>query len=141
MSAATGLDTNVLVRYYVDDATDSATAAQRKLARRLIESGKPLQVCKTVLLELEWVLRGYYRFSDSQIQSVFAHLLALPHLSFENRPAIERALQSHQAGLDFADALHHASYHDCAAMISFDDSRFARRSKKLGLIPSVNVPR
>jgi hypothetical protein len=45
-----------------------------------------------------------------------------------------------EAGLDFADALHHASYVACSHMASFDDRRFARRAGKLGLLPSVNLP-
>jgi hypothetical protein len=39
-----------------------------------------------------------------------------------------------------ADALHHASYRNCASMASFDDRRFARRAKKMGLAPAVIVP-
>ena len=45
-----------------------------------------------------------------------------------------------ERGLDFADALHHASYRDCDAMASFDDKRFARRAAKLGLAPRVVIP-
>ena len=49
-----GLDTNVLVRYYVQDESDAETQRQHDAARRLIESGEPLMVSKSVLLELEW---------------------------------------------------------------------------------------
>ena len=52
-----GLDTNVLARYYIDDAGDSESVKQREAARRLIEAGSALMVSKTVLLELEWVMR------------------------------------------------------------------------------------
>jgi hypothetical protein len=56
----TGLDTNVLARYFVaEQPADPATEAQRQAARQLIESGQPLFLPKTVALELEWVLRGY----------------------------------------------------------------------------------
>ena len=55
-----GVDTNVLVRYFVEERdADTATQGQRAAARRLIESGQPLFVPKSVVLELEWVLRGY----------------------------------------------------------------------------------
>ncbi|MES0875262.1 type II toxin-antitoxin system VapC family toxin [Sinimarinibacterium thermocellulolyticum] len=137
MSALIGLDTNVLARYYVEDATDAEATRQRFAARRLIESGVPLKVCKTVLLELEWVLRGYYRFSATDIAAVFAHLLGRRHIEIEDRNRVEQALRNYASGLDFADALHHASYGDCASMASFDDRRFARRAKRLGLMPSV----
>ena len=35
---------------------------------------------KTVALELEWVLRGYYRFNRDQVGLVFDALLNLPIL-------------------------------------------------------------
>lgn len=135
-----GLDTNVLARYYVRDRSDEEAEKQHQAARRLIESGRPLMVCKTVLLELEWVMRGYYGFSAAEIASVLNHLLALPHATVEDRDAVRQALAHHAAGLDLADALHHASYRDCDAMASFDDRKFARRAKRMGLAPTVTVP-
>lgn len=136
-----GLDTNVLARYYVSDAADRHSAAQREAARRLIEGGAPLMVCKTVLLELEWVLRGYYEFPAADIARVLRHLLSLPHVEVEDRTAVDSALSQYESGLDLADALHHASYRGCSAMASFDDRRFARRVKRLGLQPSIIIPR
>ncbi|MGY6554823.1 MAG: type II toxin-antitoxin system VapC family toxin [Wenzhouxiangella sp.] len=141
MSEVIGLDTNILVRYYVGDATDVLTERQRSIARKLMDSGRPLAIAKTVMLELEWVLRGYYGFGGSEIRQVFAHLLTQPHIRIEDRRAVERAVSAHAAGLDFADALHHASYGDCKSVATFDDRRFARRSTRLGLSPSVTVPR
>lgn len=135
-----GLDTNVLARYYIADAGDAESEAQREAARRLIESGKPLMVCKTVLLELEWVMRGHYGFLPEQVQGVLAHLMAQPHVQIEDRATVSLALAHYGKGLDFADALHHASYGDCQGMASFDDRRFARRAKRLGLIPTVRLP-
>lgn len=135
-----GLDTNVLARYYINDEGDAQTNAQRTAAKKLIESGKPLMVCKTVLLELEWVMRGFYGFTVHQITPVFYHLLKLPQVTIEDRPLVEKAIAQHEAGFDFADALHHASYHGCDSMATFDDKKFARRAKRLALIPRVNIP-
>jgi predicted nucleic-acid-binding protein len=132
-----GLDTNVLARYYIEDKADAQAQRQRVVARRLIESGQPLMVCKTVVLELEWLMRGYYGFSQAEAISVLRHLLALSHITVEDRDAVEQALSSFDAGIDLADALHHASYRSCTSMASFDDRRFARRAKKLGLAPNV----
>ena len=141
MKEAIGLDTNVLARYYVNDEPNPETLRQRKAARKLIEAGRSLAVSKTVILELEWVLRGYYRFGPEDVGRVFAHLLAQPHIQIEDRSAVERAVRNHAAGLDFADALHHASYAECASVASFDDRRFARRAKKLSLVPAVRLLR
>ncbi|KAA9129736.1 type II toxin-antitoxin system VapC family toxin [Marinihelvus fidelis] len=136
-----GLDTNVLARYYVEDRPDPATDRQRHAARSLMESGRELSVAVTVLLELEWVLRGYYQFKPGEISRVFGHLLSLPHIIVEGRTAVERALDGYQAGLDFADALHHAGYAGCETMATFDDRRFARRARRLNLSPPVMIPR
>jgi predicted nucleic-acid-binding protein len=135
-----GLDTNILARYYIDDSTDGQAMRQQVAARQLIESGRPLMVCKTVILELEWVMRGYYGFSETQSLSVLRHLLTLSHITVEDRLAVERALSNGEAGIGFADALHHASYKNCESVASFDDKKFARRAKRLGLTPKIIVP-
>ena len=134
-----GLDTNVLARYYVDDAGDAEAKRQRLAARRLIESGQALMVSKTVVLELEWVMRGYYGFSQAEVASVLRHLLGLEHVTVEDREVVEQALANSDSGVDFADALHHASYKACASIATFDDRKFARRAKKLGMAPTVTV--
>ena len=139
-----GLDTNILARYYIEDAGDTEAQKQRERARQLVDSGQSLVVAKTVLLEFEWVMRGYYQFSAAQVAQVVRHLMTLPHVLIEDRPAIETAIALMAAdnnALDFAEALHHASYRDCEAMATFDDRRFARRAQRLGLAPRVIVPR
>lgn len=135
-----GLDTNILARYYIEDKADAESARQQKAAQRLIESGRPLMVCKTVILEFEWLMRGYYGFTPIEAATVLRHLLALPHVTIEDRRTVENALSQCDAGLDFADALHHASYRSCVSIASFDDRKFARRVKKLGLAPPVIIP-
>jgi len=136
-----GLDTNILARYYIEDESDAESVKQRKAARILIEAGRPLMVCKTVLLEFEWVMRGYYRFRPDQIEAVLRHLLSLPHIHIEDRGTVEQAMSNYAEGLDFADALHHAAYAQCESMASFDDRKFSRKAKRLGLKPKVDVPR
>jgi predicted nucleic-acid-binding protein len=134
-----GLDTNVLARYYVDDAGEAQAQRQRVAARRLIESGQPLMVSKTVVLELEWVMRGYYGFSQPEVATVLRHLLGMHHVTIEDRDVVEQALSNCDAGIDFADALHHASYRVCESVATFDDRKFARRAKKLGMAPAVSI--
>jgi len=134
-----GLDTNVLARYYVDDAGDAEAQRQRVASRRLVESGQPLMVSRTVVLELEWVMRGYYGFSQPEVATVLRHLLGLHHVTIEDREVVEQALSNCDRGIDFADALHHASYKTCESVATFDDRRFARRAKKLGMTPTVMI--
>jgi len=136
-----GLDTNVLARYFVAEAdADATTESQRQAARRLIESGEPLYLPKTVVLELEWVLRGYYRFDVEDVLRVLDQLLNHPCLTTEDRPSLEQAVAGLRSGLDFADALHHGSCRGCEAVASFDDRGFARKIRTLNLPPRVVVP-
>jgi predicted nucleic-acid-binding protein len=138
-----GLDTNILARYYVaatPGVDDAATFKQCEAARVLIDGGKRLMVSKTVVLELEWVLRGRYGLTPRQTQQVLAHLLSLAHVEIEDKVAVQAATNALSQGFDFADALHHASYRSCASVATFDDKGFARRAKRAGFKPSVIVP-
>ena len=60
------LDTNVLMRWLVDD-----DAAQNARVQKLFDSIRAdhgtLFVPSTVMLELEWVLRSRYRFDKMRI--------------------------------------------------------------------------
>ena len=136
-----GLDTNVLARYYIHDEDDKEANKQQLAAKRLFESGQSLKVSKTVILEFEWILRGFYQFNPENIIAVFQNLLSQPHISVESQQEIEQAISGLADGLDFADALHHAHYQDCEAMASFDDRKFARRVKRLGLAPRIIIPK
>ena len=135
------LDTNILARYYVDEENPSrATRAQREAARRAMEGGGDLFVAKTVLLELERVLRGVYGLARRDVLRAFENLLALPNVEIEDRAVVESALANLRSGLDFADALHHASSRACAAFLTFDSRRFADRARRLAITPPVRVP-
>jgi predicted nucleic-acid-binding protein len=137
----TALDTNVLARYYVQaEHTDAATAQSCEQARALLESGKPLFVATTVLLELEWVLRGFYKLAPQTVATVFNHLLLMPQVQLQDRQALQSACAALAQGFDFADALHHASSRHCAALASFDDKGFAKRAAQQGWVPKVYVP-
>ncbi len=137
-----GLDTNVLARYYVaatPGLDNAATIKQCEAARVLIESGKRLMVSKSVVLELEWVLRGRYALNARQVQQVLTHLLGLVHVEIEDKVAVQSALAAMGQGFDFADALHHGSYRSCASVATFDDKGFVRRAKKAGFKPVVRL--
>jgi len=133
-----GLDTNVLARYYVASG-EAATQRQAELARELIDSGRRLYVSKTVILELEWVLRGYYKSPTSDVLAVLRHMLALPNLEVEDRTGVVMATDALADGFDFADALHHATYRQCSKVMTFDDRRFARRAAAKGWKPRVQL--
>lgn len=132
------IDTNVLARYYVA-SSDAPSQQQSAAARKLLESGRKLFVSKSVVLELEWVLRGYYKSPPKDVLTVLKHLLALPHVNIEDRVAVELAVAALVDGFDFADALHHASARHCTSMATFDDKKFARRAGLKGWKPTVKL--
>lgn len=134
------VDTNVLARFYVDDPDDDEAGPQRLLARELIEAGVALFVPITVIVELEWVARSFYQLAPAQFARIVRHLAGLPQVTLESASRVLAAVGDHLNGLDFTDALHLRACERCDAMMSFDDRKFARRARKLGLVPEVRVP-
>jgi predicted nucleic-acid-binding protein len=100
------LDTNILVRFLVED--DAAQlAAARKLIRRCITAGEALFVPVSVALELEWVLRSSFGFDKTAVVQTLSQLLSSVELSFESESALEVALALYSQGTaDFSDGLH-----------------------------------
>lgn len=135
-----GIDTNVLLRFYIDDESDPEAKRQRKAAARLFSGSELLFVPKSVLLECEWVMRAVYGYAAPQVWAVFDHLLELPQVRVEDAQAVDGAIESYRKGLDFADALHLAASNGCNSFATFDDRQFARRAAKLGILPRCNVP-
>jgi predicted nucleic-acid-binding protein len=100
------LDTNVLVRYVVQDDPLQFAAAKR-LVRQCLADGRSIFVPVTVALELEWVLRASYGYGKDDVLQVLSSLLSAEELNFESERALEVALQLFRDGTaDFADCLH-----------------------------------
>lgn len=84
----------------------------------------------TVVLETEWVLRFTYKLKRPDICSALRKLFGLPNVNLANPNLIAQALQWHELGLDFADALHLAHSQGYAQFYTFDD-KFVKRAKGL----------
>jgi len=130
------LDTNVLARFFVDDADDVQAAKQRPAAIAALSERAFVSV--TVLMEFEWVMRGFYDLPLRDMVSVFRALAGIEHISIEDRAAVMAALDSFEKGLDFADALHVARSARASAFATFDQ-RLAKRARGLALSPSVEL--
>jgi len=99
-----GLDTNVLVRYVMqDDPKQSAKAA------RLIESLSPEApgfVPRVALIEFVWVLTSCYDLSREQVGQALDALLRAKEVVLEQAEQVAQALRNFRSGpADFADCL------------------------------------
>ncbi len=112
------IDTNVLARFFIDDPDDSEAALQRPAAIAALSG--TVFVSVTVVLEFEWVMRGFYELPRQTIQSVLETLCGLGNVIVEDRDTVLAALNAYRQGLDFADALHLARSKACTAFLSFD---------------------
>jgi predicted nucleic-acid-binding protein len=116
------LDTNVLVRWLVEDDRKQTARVQT-----LFESARKGQfvlfVPSTVTLELEWVLRSRYQFEKSTVLTAFNALLEAQEIEFQDEAALERALDQYRSGAaEFADCLHAGLSRaaDRAPLLTFD---------------------
>ena len=116
------LDTNVLVRYLVEDDARQ-TAASVALINRAIADEETLFLSHVVVCETVWVLHVSYRVGRREIADVLRNLLRARHLSFNASDQLVRALDAYEGGKgDFADYLlrEHARAADCENVATFD---------------------
>jgi len=100
-----GLDTNVLVRYLVED-DESQCRRATELIEGAIASDTLLFISDIVMCETVWVLSSSYRFSRTEIVEVLAALLRAKSVVFTSTDRLARSLDAYRKGKgDFADYL------------------------------------
>lgn len=98
-----GLDTNILLRWLLDD--DSASG-QSDAARIILESNETFFVNNIVLAETVWVLRNKAGQSRKVIETIVLRLIASANVEMESENTVHRALDAFVGGkADFADYL------------------------------------
>ncbi len=99
------LDTNVLVRYLVeDDAEQSARAA--RLIEGAADQGEMLFIAHIVVCEVVWVLQVAYRIGKPEVIATLKNLVRASHLELEDVELVRKALADFEGGKgDFADYL------------------------------------
>jgi predicted nucleic-acid-binding protein len=128
------LDTNVLVRYIVQDDPAQAAAAA-KLIESECSSEEPGLVSSVTLCELVWVLSRGYRASRERIGAVLRTLLCAEELQAEDPDLAWRALGLFQEGsADFADYLAGASNRARGATATYTFDKTASTSDLFTLI-------
>lgn len=94
------VDTNVLARLATGDSPNEHATAVHLLATYAVF------VPISVTLELEWVLRSRYRYSAEQFTAFTRWLMQQAGVEFGESKAVHGALNLHEAGFDFTEALH-----------------------------------
>ena len=124
------IDTNLLLRYLLND-----DAGQAKRAQQLLESSSQVTVTPTIVLELVWVLECS-DCSRGEIAAALRHVLGLPNMRVANEAAFFRAVQWFEQGMDFADALHLGLSPATATMATFDKD-FVTKARRIEAFPVV----
>ena len=115
------LDTNVLVRYLVDDDPQQAEAARTLLVELTTE--RLAFICREVSVELASILDRAYGFSRNRIATVFEELAATKEIHLEVADDVLRAADSYRrGGPDFADLMKAAAAKraSACALYTFD---------------------
>jgi len=119
-----GLDTNVLIRYLMqDDAKQFQEASALLLGLEKQQLSAHLSVI--TLCETVWVLARAYKIERAQIVEMFEKLLNTSLFVIEDKDAVRAAVDLYHAGKgDFADYLigirsRHAG---CVTMATFDEA-------------------
>ncbi|WP_044563599.1 type II toxin-antitoxin system VapC family toxin [Azospirillum sp. B4] len=93
------IDTNILVRVFIDDDPEQAT-----LARALLVKATRIVIPLPTVCEAVWVLRRVYRLSMSDISDQLERLLLVETIVID-RPALIAGIAFLRAGGDFADGV------------------------------------
>jgi predicted nucleic-acid-binding protein len=118
----TGLDTNVLVRFLVED-DEAQTGRAAALIEAAVVADERLYVSDMVLCEVVWVLVGAYGFRRSEVAEVLSELTRARHLRFDSSDRIARCVRAFESGRgDFADCVirEHALEAGCDQVATFD---------------------
>ena len=117
-----GLDTNVLVRYIVEDDPEQASLATRLIDEKS-SAQKPAFISLMVLCELVWVLARAYDCDRAQIREVLKNILLTENFMIEHHDIAWKALHDYEEGnADYPDCLIsrlNQSY-DCKTTWTFD---------------------
>lgn len=98
-----GVDTNVLVRYLVQDDPQQSAAASALM--RSFTAGASGYVSVTVLIETSWVLRRAYKLGHQEIGRVLVDLASSEDIVVEQADLVRQAARQAAEGYDFADAM------------------------------------
>ena len=98
-----GIDTNVIVRYLVQDEPDQSAMASSVIDA--LTENDPGFLSLVTVVELYWVLRRAYKVSSSRCTELINGLLDSRELRVDQYSIVRAALTACRGGPDFADAV------------------------------------
>ena len=116
-----GLDTNVLVRYIMQDDTKQAALAT-KLIEGLTEAS-PGYISLVAIVELVWVLESAYNLTHQQVSAALRNLLSVNVFKVDRVAVVASALRTYAEGTaDVADCLieRSSALAGCRCTMTFD---------------------
>ncbi len=123
------LDTNVLVRYIVQDNKEQAQQAAAAIER--LTSEGPAFISCVVLCEVHWVLKTAYKIAKEERLATLKKLLSVAVFAIERLECCTKALKHYEKGqADFSDYLIQeiAKAEEYDTVLTFD----AKAQKDLG---------
>ena len=117
-----GLDTNVVIRYLVQDDKKQSAAATHFIENSLTTDA-PGYINHVTLCEIIWVLQRCYGVKKPQVREIIQALLGTKQLIVENVEVTWKALRTFDVkNADFCDALiGQANIHSgCEHTVTFD---------------------
>ncbi len=96
------IDTNIVVRIFVDDLNTTQVTA----ARNLVKKAKTIYLTQIVLVEMVWVLSRAYELNKSQIFSILGEIQNNVAFSVENEKQFSEAISLYKEyNTDFSDCM------------------------------------
>jgi predicted nucleic-acid-binding protein len=99
----TGIDTNVLVRYLVQDDPEQARKATRFITNEC-SSEDPGLINRIVLCELVWVLETAYGYARENVALALEKILRTTQFTIEDHQEAWSSFREYQDGGDFGDS-------------------------------------
>jgi predicted nucleic-acid-binding protein len=123
-----GIDTNVLVRYLVQDDPDQFRKATRFITHDC-SPDDPGFINRVVLCELVWVLESAYGYPREKVAQALEMILRAMQFKIEDHQDAWSSFREYQSGGDFADAFIAAVNHrlGCDRTVTFDRKAAGRR--------------
>ena len=98
------IDTNVILRYLLNDVPEQSEASNKLMDKLMSEEEAYLH--DVVIAELVWTLEKFYKVPRPKIREVISELLLIKGLLVSNKNILLKALEIFaEKNIDFADAL------------------------------------